>query len=115
MTWNLKNPVAPKAWGFGGKAPAGSASFNITRHPLRVTWISALSARHWSDSSLSQRLSNAFAVVVHVRSRAAVVDLRGSPPILVIHASYSSTVLKSTKVGVHGARRRAVKAIAVCE
>ena len=115
MTWNLKNPVAPKAWGSGGKAPAGSASFNITRHPLRVTWISALSARHWSDSSLSQRLSNAFAVVVHVRSRSAVVDLRGSPPILVIHASYSSTVLKSTKVGVHGARRRAVKAIAVCE
>jgi len=21
MTWHLKNPVPPKAWGFGGKAP----------------------------------------------------------------------------------------------
>jgi hypothetical protein len=29
---HLKNPVPPKAWGFGGKAPAGSASFNIDMH-----------------------------------------------------------------------------------
>ena len=29
MTWHLKNPVPPKAWGFGGKAPARSPSFNI--------------------------------------------------------------------------------------
>ena len=32
MTWHLKNPVAPKAWGFGGKAPMWSASFNIDMH-----------------------------------------------------------------------------------
>jgi hypothetical protein len=32
MTWHLKNPVPPKAWGFGGKAPVGSASFNIDMH-----------------------------------------------------------------------------------
>jgi hypothetical protein len=32
MTWHLKNPVPPKAWGFGGKAPARSPSFNIDMH-----------------------------------------------------------------------------------
>ena len=32
MTWHLKNPVPPKAWGFGGKAPMWSPSFNIDMH-----------------------------------------------------------------------------------
>jgi hypothetical protein len=32
MTWHLKNPVPPKAWGFGGEAPAWNPSFNIDMH-----------------------------------------------------------------------------------
>ena len=32
MTWHLKNPVPPKAWGSGGEAPGSTTFFNIDIH-----------------------------------------------------------------------------------